>query len=301
MKNKPGFLLFTIYCLLSIIFCLLSTLDFAFGQNQESDQQINDFSLCGYGEKGKKTWDIAGKTADIFTDIVKLNQVNGNLYGETENIKLAAAKGDFNKKESKMHLEKDVVLTTSSGAKLTTDSLDWDKRSNIITTPDSVNITRDNMITDAIGAVGQPGLNQVELKKDVKVEILPVLNKVNQRGMGNSKVVITCDGPLAIDYEKNLATFSNNVKVDREDSQIYSDTMEISFNKNTADQDKSSSLLNSKINKIIARDNVKIVRGENISYSDEAVYDANNRKITLSGKPKLVIYSSGDINAPSGN
>ena len=33
----------------------------------DSDQQISDFSLAGYGEKGKKTWDLSGKSADIFT------------------------------------------------------------------------------------------------------------------------------------------------------------------------------------------------------------------------------------------
>ncbi|MFH1441220.1 MAG: LPS export ABC transporter periplasmic protein LptC [Candidatus Omnitrophota bacterium] len=303
--NKYSYGFWRVYSVIIILFFVSFGVTCLFAQEQDAadaDQQINDFSLCGYGEKGKKTWDISGKTADIFTDIIKLNQVKGNLYGEKEDIKLAALEGDFNKKESKMHLEKDVVITTSSGARLTTDSLDWDKRNNIITTADPVNIDRDNMITKAIGAVGQPGLNKVELKKDVKVEILPQEDKKAQKGFNNNKVVITCDGPLLIDYEKNLATFNNNVKVDREDSQIYSDTMDIFFNKSTAEQDNSSpSLLNSKINKIIARDNVKIVRGENISYSDEAVYDASNRKIILSGKPKLVIYSSEDMNAPSGN
>jgi len=37
---------------------------------QESDQQISDFSLSGYGDKGKKSWDISGKSADIFTEVV---------------------------------------------------------------------------------------------------------------------------------------------------------------------------------------------------------------------------------------
>jgi len=36
----------------------------------ESDQQINDFSLAGYAEKGKKSWDISGKSADIFNEVV---------------------------------------------------------------------------------------------------------------------------------------------------------------------------------------------------------------------------------------
>jgi len=60
-------------------------------------------------------------------------------------------------------------------------------------------------------------------------------------------------------------------------------------------------LMGSKIDKIICRGNVKIVRGENISYSQEAVYAAAEKKILLSGRPKLVIYSTEDIGAAFGN
>ncbi len=267
---------------------------------ETSDQQVNDFSLAGYGDKGKKAWDMAGKTADIFTDTVKLNDINGNLYNDKETVNLKAQKGDFNKAEGKVHLEKDVVITTSSGARLTTDSLDWDRKNNVVTTADPVNIERENMIAKAIGAKGQPGLNKVDLEKNVKMEILPSKDKKN--GVGDEKVIITCDGPLSIDYEKNLATLVGNVKVDREGSQIFSDKMDIYFNRDGAEKkENDSGLMNSKINKIIARGNVKIVRGENISYSDEATYTAADKKIVLSGKPKLVFYSAEDFNASARN
>ena len=60
--------------------------------------------------------------------------------------------------------------------------------------------------------------------------------------------------------------------------------------------------MGSRIEKIVARGNVKITRGENISYSDEAVYTAQDKKITLSGKPRLIIYSAEELsNASIGN
>lgn len=288
---------------LTLTLILILTLSNSFADNQptsDSDQQINDFSLSGYGDKGKKTWDIAGKSADIFSDIIKLKDITGNLYGN-DNIKLTADRGDFNKAKGNIHLEEDVVITTSSGAKLTTDSLDWDRKNNIVATKDKVNIIRDNMITQAQGAIGHPGLNKVNLEKDVTVEILPDKEKNNPESTGNEKIVITCDGPLAIDYEKNFATFNDNVKVDRQDSQIYSDKMDVYFSKNTDKQDKDPTIMNSKIDKIVARGNVKIVRGENISYSDEAVYSGLDKKITLLGRPKLIIYSTEEMNASSGN
>jgi LPS export ABC transporter protein LptC len=266
----------------------------------DSDQQINDFSFAGYGERGKKTWDVAGKSADIFADNIKLKKITGNMYGD-ENVKLTAEKGDFNKVEGMVHLEEDVVITTDSGAKLTTDSLDWDRKNDVVATKDKVNITRNNLIADALGAMGKPALSKVNLEKEVKVQIMPEKNKDQQPATQADKITITCDGPLAIDYAKNFATFSNNVRVDRQDSQIFSDTMDVYFNTNGGSAEAKPGMMNSKIEKIICRGNVKIIRGPNVSYSEEAVYSALENKITLLGKPKLVLYSTEKMDAPSGN
>jgi len=111
--------------------------------------------------------------------------------------------------------------------------------------------------------------------------------------------VITCDGPLEIDYQKNIATFNKNVKVDRNDTQIYSDIMDVYFSsskdKKTQSSDASSALMDSSIDKIIAKGNVRTIRGENITYSEEAVYTGADKKVTLLGRPKLIIYSTEDF------
>ncbi len=299
-----------------LTFLLLTCNIFAQDQNaQESDQQIMDFSLASFSEKGKKSWDLSGKSADIFQDVVKLKDVIGNLYGKEEDIKLTAEKGDFDKARGKVHLEENVVITTSTGAKLTTDSLDWDRKNQLVTTKDVVNIERGNMVTTASGAHGEPNLKKVSLEKDVTVNINPETDGKSKEPSDKKKIVITCDGPLQIDYDKNIATFNNNVKVDTQDALIQSDIMDVYFGKagagkdtsgsKKADSDVSSALggsaMGSKIDKIVARGNVKITRGENVSYSDEAIYSALDKKIILSGKPKLIIYSGEDINASFGN
>ena len=299
-----------------LTFLLLTFNVFVQDQNaQESDQQIMDFSLASFGEKGKKSWDLSGKSADIFQDVIKLKDVIGNLYGKDEDIKLTADKGDFDKAQGKVHLEENVVITTSTGAKLTTDSLDWDRKNQLITTKDVVTIERGNMVTTASGAHGEPNLKKVSLEKDVTVNINPETDGKSKEPSDKKKIVITCDGPLQIDYDKNIATFNNNVKVDTQDALIDSDIMDVYFGKagagkdtsgsKKADSDVSSALggsaMGSKIDKIVARGNVKITRGENVSYSDEAIYSALDKKIILSGKPKLIIYSGEDINASFGN
>lgn len=297
-----------------ILFFLVNFTSLAIEQApQQSDQQIDDFSLAGYGEQGKKTWELFGKSADIFGEVIKLKDITGNLYGSQENIKLTSDKGDFNKAEGKVHLEENVVITTTSGAKLTTNSLDWDRKNQQVNTKDVVNIERENMLAIATGASGAPNLNKVNLEKDVTVEIFPAEKGKTKDAAIKEKIVITCDGPLQIDYEKNVAVFNNNVKVDREGSQIYCDKMDVYFLKSSDKKQDTvkipdeanqapSFMSNTSIDKLICRGNVKIVRGENISYSDEAVYSALDKKITLTGRPKLILYSSEDLkNAPLGN
>jgi LPS export ABC transporter protein LptC len=274
--------------------------------NEPQQQQINEFSLAGYGEKGKKAWDISGKSADIFTDVVKLNAVEGNLYRDEENIKLNANRGDFNKTDATVRLEQDVVITTGTGAKLTTDSLEWDRKMQLVSTPDTVNINKGNMSVVARGAMGESNLKRVALEKDVRLDINPQDPAQDGEGAIKEKITITCEGPLVIDYGNNIANFNKNVKVERQDSVILCDKMDVYFiasKKETKEpkeadadkKDKPSALMGNKIDMIVAQGNVRVIRGDNVSYSKEAIYSASDRKITLRGKPELVIYSAEDI------
>ncbi len=269
----------------------------------EGQQQMADFSLSGFGEKGKKSWDLTGKQADIASEVIKLNDIESNFYGEQENMKLTANRGDFDRLKGSLHLENDVIITTTSGARLTTNSLDWDRKEQLVTTSDSVNIVKGGVTIDGLGARANTGLNMVNFEKDVKVQIN---NSALSGGPAKDKIEIICDGPLEVDYQKNLAVFRNNVKVMTRDGLIESDLMEVYFLSDKGDvknsrQPQEADLNGAKIDKIFARGNVKIIRNQNVSFSEEAVYSAGDRKIILTGRPKLVIYSSEGLNASFGN
>jgi len=254
-----------------------------------ASQQIGDFSLSGFGERGKKSWDIAGESADIIDNVVKLKKVVGNHYAEKDKVNLTADTGDFNKNSGLVHLEKNVVITTASGTKLTTDSLDWDRKQQMVSTLDKVNVDRQNMNLSGTGAKGQTALKQVMLEKNVSLDI----NAATQKGAKMEKIVITCDGPLDIDYEKNIAVFNNNVKVEKSDLTIFSDKMQVYFNQKQQPEKGSDPMsMSSSINKIVSQGNVRIIRGENISYSQEAIYTASDKKITLTGRPQIIIYQT---------
>jgi len=282
-----------IYLLLFLCF-FFSSFVFANVIPDQSAQQISDFSLVGYEEKGKKSWDISGRSADIFTEVVKLKDVSGNLYGKDEDVNLTAKKGDFNKEDGKVSLKEDVVITTSQGARLTTDSMDWDRKNQVVTTKDRVNIDKDNINIVGIGAHGEPGLNKMALNKDVRVDINPLSPEDSIDDLViKDRVIITCDGPMEVDYARNIASFNINVRVERPDIIIYSDKMDIYF----IVQDKGSKSIKTaesmagSIDRIVASGNVRIVRGDNVSYSQEAVYTAQDKRIVLNGRPKLVFYS----------
>jgi LPS export ABC transporter protein LptC len=257
---------------------------------------MDNFSLSGFAEKGKKDWDIAGKSADIGGTVIKLNDVQSTLYGDNSTVHLTAQQGDFDRQQGKLHLEKDVVVTTSEGAKLTTDQLNWDRKGQLVSTPSQVNIEKEDMRVTGQGANARTDLNKVNLEKDVQVRIEP-----GAAVTGRDAVTIRCDGPLQIDYALNTAVFNTNVDVVTKDCRMESDTMQVFLRRSARGQHGKGTLDGSSIEKIIARGNVKITRNDNISYCEEATYTAGDSKITLSGSPRLVIFSQEELNAPSGN
>ena len=261
--------------LFAVLFCCL----FPVLASQEPQQEILGFNLSGFSEKGKSAWKILANSANIFASQIKLNQFVGKIYDQ-EQIDITADKGNFDKLGNKVHLEDDVVVTTESGTRLSTDYLDWDRKSCQVSTQAAVDIKRDNIVISGLGIKADTNLKSVDLERDISVNIE---NKKNT-------IVITCLGPLSIDYVKKLAVFHEQVSVDDGQFQISADLMEVSFE--SADDSVDSVTTDmSRIKDIVARGNVKIIRFGNSSFSDEAFYNAATGVITLTGRPRLVIFS----------
>ncbi|MFH1779015.1 MAG: LPS export ABC transporter periplasmic protein LptC [Candidatus Omnitrophota bacterium] len=233
----------------------------------EGEQKIMSFSLVGYKEGGKKKWEVEGKSADVMADVVNLTEVEAKTYGEEANVTLVADRGTFNRTSSDVHLESNVVATSTEGTTLTTDVLNWKNDEERVYTDKFVKVTRENMETTSTGAEARPNLKEVEFKKDVKVVT------------GKPQTVITCDGPMEVNYGKNFAVFDNKVKVEDERGQLYCDKATAYY------EPKMRQII-----KVVAQGNVKLVRGGSWTFSDEAVYLAKEEKVILTGSPKVVIY-----------
>lgn len=249
---------------------------------QQGNQKFDGFNLEGFTEGGQRAWVVNGATADIQGDQIKITDVDASRFGEQE-VNLKAQKGTIDKTKGDILLEKDVVITAKTGEKLETESLNWEKGQDRVSTEDPVVITSDRMKATGVGLEANPGLKTAEMKKDVTVEF----NIEPQKADGRI-VTITSDGPMEIDQTNNLATFNKNVIAIQDNKILKADRMEIHFNPDTQ-----------KITETICIGNVVIQQEENTTYADRAVYSAAEQKLILTGKPKLIMFMEEDSNLTS--
>jgi len=245
---------------------------------QESDQTMEGFTLSNYGEDNKKEWDLFSDTLEVFDNLIEMTNVTANVFGEEEMV-LTSDIGTFDRQDGKVYLKDNVVITTETGMKMMSDTLNWLQNEDLVYTDDKVNIFKDNMEVEGVGAEGHPSLKQLNLKEDVKVDID---EQENVDGTMR-KITIVCDGPLDMDYLNQIAIFNNNVEAYDGESELYADKMTGYFDNETK-----------QMKEVICEGNVKIIRGQDTAYSKKAIYNAKTQKISLIGRPKLVIYSAMD-------
>ncbi len=248
-------------------------------------QQMQDFSISGYGARGEKTWEVQGASMDMAGDDVNISDITAHLYGEKENMVLTADEGRFDRGTGVVHLTKNVKAVTDTGAQLTTNSLDWSQKEHVVSSKEKVDITKGNMTATGEGILAHPDFKVAKFEKDVVLTLdqeekadKDIQESQDQKG----RMTITCDGPMELDYNKHYATFKDNVKVegDAEQGTMIADKMTITFSPETK-----------QVEKMVAEGNVKIVKGENVSESEGAIFTASDKKLLLTGRPKLTFYT----------
>jgi lipopolysaccharide transport protein LptA len=129
-----------------------------------------------------------------------------------------------------------------------------------------------------------PSLKDATLKSDVMADIQAESNTHK-----NNRIQITSDGPMEIDQNTMTAVFTINVVAIEPSTgrQLKADRMEVAFD----DQTK-------KIREITCTGNVEVQQGNNITRSENLVYKADEQRMVLTGRPKLLL-DPGDNNATS--
>jgi len=270
-----------IFLLFSFIFYAVS---FAAEEKKEAArQEVKDFSFVQYKEGGGQKWILNGKSAEVLGNKVNIENMSALSFGEGTMLKLKAREGNFDKGENLIYLNNNVVAASTDGTRLTTDHLVWDAETRDVSTDASVNIKRPDVDITARGAVCDIEGRTAKLKQDINAKLVFDKSGIPYPVNATNHTIITCDGPLELNYKQNRAFFHGNVKVEDPKGDILADRIDVYFNPETR-----------RVKWVVARGNVRIINGENITYSEKAIYLVDQARVILPNRPKLVIQNNTD-------
>ncbi|HNX68007.1 MAG TPA: LPS export ABC transporter periplasmic protein LptC [Candidatus Omnitrophota bacterium] len=236
--------------------------------------KVYAFSFTKYTPEGQKEIEIEGDSADILTNTVQLMNVMAKAYAEEVPVTVTADKGEYDKKQNKIHIEQNVVATTEDGTRLVTEQMDMRPTEHIIENDVQTQVKKDNINVEGMGARADTQLKKVKFKKNVTVIVQ------NPEDQKTGPTTITCDGPLVIDYDKNIAHFKDNVVAQDSRGKLMADTMDVYYNR-----------VSRKVSKIVAAGNVVIENPDgNKTYSDSVIYLADEGRIILGGDTEALYF-----------
>lgn len=236
------------------------------------EQRIKNFYLSNLKEDGTRDWELKGDEAIISDDYVDIEKMRANYYLEEDTILITSNTARMNKENMDIFLKDDVHIENKDGATLDTDSLNWQRQKNRIETFDRVKVSKDTMQITATGLSADTQLNNAAFGRDVEVIFADAKN--------GDVTIAVCSGPLEIEYNAGKATFNDDVVVTNSQGKLYSDKATLYFD-----------IEEKKLIKIISEGNVKIIRENNVAFSQKATYFGDEGKIILEGRPRIMYFS----------
>ena len=107
---------------------------------------------------------------DAITQNAEIEDVQAKFYQEDGNfVELTAKYGNYNRQTGDIHVEGDVVVTDSKGAKLISGKLDWIGKDEILIATDNVKISKDDMRAYGEFAEASNGLRHFKLKGNAHI------------------------------------------------------------------------------------------------------------------------------------
>ncbi len=269
------------FCLAVFALCTIVCRADETTESSPSGQQLQGFNLNGYSNAGEKTWDVNGTKADISDTNIKITNVDANFYG-SQQANLTADHGVINKTNGNVNLKDNVVITSKDrDTKMTTDSLDWNRNKDLVTTQDPVKIVDPQGVVTGIGMSAHPNLKKAQINKHVKAKM-----HTQPQGEPDDQVItVTSDGPMQMNQATMYAVFNIHVIAVEASTgrELHCDKMEIWFNQATK-----------KIKKAICTGHVVAIQGPDISHADKMIYDGESQVLTMIGRPKILFVTGGD-------
>lgn len=245
-------------------------------EGEDPLHKVYSFSFSKYTTSGDKEIEIEGDSADVLARNVILRNVIAKAYAEESPVTITADWGDIDKATSRIRLERNVVATTEDGTRLLTEALDIFPAKKLLETSLEAEVKKDNINIEGLGALGDSRLKKVKFKKKVTVVVK------SPDSESETPTVITCDGPLIVNYDENIARFHDNVVSEDERGKFRADLMDVYYNKETR-----------RVAKIVAMGNVVIQNPDgNETFSDHVIYLAEEGRVILGGDTEA-LYVEG--------
>ena len=255
--------------------------------SEDAAQAMSEFSLTGYGEQGGVRWTLNGRGATLDEDLMTIFRPDAVGYDPERTAHLSASVAQVNQRNRHVRLEHDVTVHTSDGLWLASPVLHWMPDRNQVATELPVRLESDHWLLRGRGAEAHTQLKQATFFTDIELVLNP--GEHTAKTPEGAQVIITCDGPLRFDYERHVATFHRNVAVQDPNGRLTSDQL-------TAYLDPATRT----IRYAEAEGHVRIEQGLHTATSDRAIYEPALGKITLTGKPSLLVFPSSSPGAQEG-
>ena len=116
---------------------------------------------------GVKVWDLTAEhmVVDVETQNAELNNLIGHFYQQDgSSIEIKANYGTVENDSKNIHIEGDVIATTSEGAKLSSDKMDWQNKEGTLTAMGKIKLTKDDIMATGDIAESKDGFKHFLLK-----------------------------------------------------------------------------------------------------------------------------------------
>lgn len=170
--------------------------------------KMHNFKLEGFTKTGENQWSIEGEFAKLVEPDILLSSVKGRSFNNDVSVMLTADKGVYNRVTNSTELDGNVVIVSSDGGRICMDFARWDAANEEVKTDSHVRIDYSGVMVDGEGALVKPKKKWAMLEKGITAK-------------DSSGRVITCDGPLEVDYENRKAIFNNNVEIIDQEGKMY--------------------------------------------------------------------------------
>ncbi len=165
-------------------------------------------------------------------------------------------------------IEKNVLLSVEKQIDVKGDKVLWQSQKSRFITNQDVVISHKDVEIQGTGSMGMVNDKFVQINRKIRMMI-------------RSGTIVTCYGPAKIYYDENRVALYRDVWILDERGAVSADRMDGYFDP------KEKELIS-----VVASGNVRISRGEDVTFSDKAIYDTRTGSVRLEGAPEIDIRSA---------